>query len=87
MRKITSAVVTQNGAQRLTVNGREIDTVAYITYLPERNHYRDFAEASKTCNQEIGRVEPIWENTQKYAKIFKKYKKISQVLAELCDEE
>jgi xylulokinase len=50
-------------------------------------YYRDFVEASKTCNQEIGRVEPIWENTQKYAKIFKKYKKISQVLAELCDEE
>ena len=45
MKGITSAVITKNGAQRLTVNGHEIDTVAYITYLPERNCYRDFAEA------------------------------------------
>ncbi len=47
MNRITSAVITCNGAQRLVVNGNEIDSVAYITYLPEKNCYRDFAEAAK----------------------------------------
>jgi len=45
MERITSAVVTRNGAQRLTVNGAEVDSVAYITYLPEKNRYGDFAAA------------------------------------------
>ena len=45
MERITSAVVTRNGAQRLTVNGAEVDSVAYITYLPEKNRYSDFAAA------------------------------------------
>lgn len=45
MNKITSAVITKNGKQRLVVNGKEIDSVAYITYLPQNNRYRDFANA------------------------------------------
>lgn len=44
MPKITSSVVTKNGRQLLCVNGREIDSVAYITYLPKNNRYRTFAE-------------------------------------------
>ena len=45
MNKITSSVITREGKQILTVNGREIDSVAYITYLPENNRYEDFARA------------------------------------------
>ncbi|MBQ8431833.1 MAG: hypothetical protein IJX28_03010 [Clostridia bacterium] len=45
MNKITSAVITRDGKQLLTVNGCEIDSVAYITYLPENNRYEDFAKA------------------------------------------
>ena len=45
MNKTTSSVITRNGKQLLTVNGREIDSVAYITYIPENNRYEDFAKA------------------------------------------
>ena len=48
--------------------------------------FKDFDEASKVCQKVIGATEPIAENTQKYAKIFKKYKKISAFLTELTDE-
>jgi len=48
--------------------------------------FKDFDDASKKCQKIVGKTEPIAENTEKYAKIFKKYKKISQFLVELTDE-
>ena len=48
--------------------------------------FADFDEASKTCQKVIGETKPIPENTEKYAKIFAKYKKISKFLTELSDE-
>ena len=45
MHKVTSSVVSKDGVQFLTVNGQRIDSVAYITYLPENNRYEDFAKA------------------------------------------
>ena len=48
MNNITSSVITREGKQALTVNGQEIDSVAYITYLPDNNRYADFAKAGYT---------------------------------------
>lgn len=48
--------------------------------------FKDFDDASKTCQKIVGKTEPIKENTEKYAKIFAKYKKISAFLTELADE-
>ncbi len=48
--------------------------------------YKDYDDASKKCQKIIGETKPILENTEKYAKIFKKYKKISTFLTELNDE-
>ncbi len=48
--------------------------------------FADFDDASKTCQKVIAKTEPILENTEKYAKIFAKYKKISKFLVELSDE-
>lgn len=48
--------------------------------------FADFDEASRSCQKVVGATEPIPENTEKYAKIFKKYKKISKFLTELADE-
>jgi hypothetical protein len=48
--------------------------------------FADFDEASNTCRKVVGQTNPIPENTEKYGKIFKKYKKISQFLTELSDE-
>ena len=48
--------------------------------------FADFDEASKTCQKVIGETKPIAKNTEKYAKIFAKYQKISQFLTELSDE-
>jgi xylulokinase len=48
--------------------------------------FASFDEASKTCQKVIGETKPIAENTEKYAKIFAKYKKISKFLTELSDE-
>lgn len=48
--------------------------------------FKDFDEAIEICQKKIGRTEPIRENTEKYAKIFTKYKKISAFLTELTDE-
>ena len=48
--------------------------------------FADFDDASKTCQKVIGKTKPIPEHTEKYQKIFKKYKKISQFLTELSDE-
>ena len=48
--------------------------------------FKDFDDAIKVCQKITGKTEPISENTQKYQKLFKKYKKISQFLVELADE-
>ncbi len=48
--------------------------------------FKDFDDASKTCQKIIGTTEPIATNTEKYQKIFNKYKKISAFLTELADE-
>jgi xylulokinase len=48
--------------------------------------FADFDDASKTCQKVIGETKPIAQNTEKYAKIFAKYQKISQFLTELSDE-
>ncbi|MDD6995489.1 MAG: FGGY family carbohydrate kinase [Candidatus Borkfalkiaceae bacterium] len=48
--------------------------------------FKDFDEASAVCKKETGRTVPVAENTEKYAKLFKKYKKIAAFLAELCHE-
>ena len=44
MEKI-SYIITENGQQRLCVNGEALPGLAYITYLTERNCYQDFADA------------------------------------------
>ncbi|MBR7110595.1 MAG: hypothetical protein IKC83_01850 [Clostridia bacterium] len=48
--------------------------------------FRDYDDAIKTCQKVTGITEPIRENTEKYSKIFEKYKKISKFLVELADE-
>ena len=48
--------------------------------------FKDFDDAIKTCQRIVGRTEPIRENTERYATIFKKYKKISRFLTELTNE-
>ncbi len=49
--------------------------------------FKDFNDAVKTCNEITGEVKPIKENTLKYKKLFKKYKKISQFLVKLSNEQ
>ena len=48
--------------------------------------FKDFDDASKTCQKIVGETKPIAENTEKYTKIFNKYKKISAFLTELANE-
>ena len=48
--------------------------------------FEDFDSASAVCKKVVGTTEPIRENTEKYAKIYKKYKKISDFLVELANE-
>lgn len=43
--------------------------------------------AVEKCNEKTGETHPIAENTEKYAKIYKRYKKISAFLTELSHEE
>jgi xylulokinase len=52
----------------------------------EAGFFKDFDEASELCQKVIGETKPITENREKYAEIFKKYKKISKFLTELTDE-
>ncbi len=40
-----SYIKTENGAQRLYVHGKPLPGLAYITYLTDKNCYRDFADA------------------------------------------
>ena len=49
--------------------------------------FKDFDEASAVCKKETGRTIPIAENTEKYAKLFVKYKKIAAFLTEFCHEQ
>lgn len=48
--------------------------------------FKDFDDAIAICQKVIGKTKPIPENTEKYRKIFKKYKKISDFLVEITDE-
>lgn len=48
--------------------------------------FKDFDEASAVCKKETGKTVPVAENTEKYTKLFVKYKKIAAFLAELCHE-
>ena len=48
--------------------------------------FKDFDDAKAKCQKIVGQTKPIPENTQKYARIFEKYKKISSFLTELADE-
>lgn len=48
--------------------------------------FKDFDEASRNCKKIVGETKPIPHNTEKYARVFKKYKKISNFLTELADE-
>lgn len=49
--------------------------------------FKNLDEAVQTCNEKTGETRPIAEHTEKYASIFKKYKKISSFLTELSYEE
>ena len=49
--------------------------------------FKDFDDASARCQKVVGETKPIPEHTEKYQKIFKKYKKVSQFLVELVNEE
>ena len=48
--------------------------------------FKDFDEAVSVCQKVTGVTKPIQENTEKYNRIFVKYKKISQFLTELSYE-
>lgn len=43
--KITSKIITENDTQKLVINGKVQEGIAYITYLTKNNCYQDFAEA------------------------------------------
>ena len=48
--------------------------------------FKNFDDASAKCQKVVGKTVPIAENTEKYRKVFEKYKKISKFLTELADE-
>lgn len=48
--------------------------------------FKDYDHAISVCQKVVGETLPNAGNTQKYAKIFKKYKKISAFLTEIIDE-
>lgn len=45
MSKPVSYIKTENGTQVLYVNGKPLEGLAYITYLSDKNCYKDFADA------------------------------------------
>lgn len=45
MSNVTSFVHTKNGKQYMNINGKDMDGLAYITYLPENGRFGDFAAA------------------------------------------
>lgn len=49
--------------------------------------FKDFDDASKTCRKITGETKPNVENHKEYQKIFKKYKKISEFLVGLFNED
>lgn len=49
--------------------------------------FKDFDHASKVCQKIVSKTCPIKENTEKYKKQFAKYKKISNFLMELSNEQ
>ncbi len=48
--------------------------------------FNDYDDAVTVCQRVTGETKPISANTEKYSKIFQKYKKISTFLTELADE-
>lgn len=48
--------------------------------------FLDYDDAIAVCQNIVGETKPISKNTEKYEKIFRKYKKISDFLVELVDE-
>ncbi len=48
--------------------------------------FADFDDAKARCQKVIGETKPIPENTEKYQKIFAKYKKISAFFSELSND-
>ncbi len=48
--------------------------------------FKNFDNAIEVCQKITGRTHPNRENTEKYQKLFKKYKKISAFLVELSNE-
>ena len=48
--------------------------------------FKNYDDAVSVCQKVTGETKPIAKNTEKYAKIFKKYKKISAFLTELANE-
>ena len=48
--------------------------------------FKDFNDASARCKKVVGITQPNFENTEKYRKIFEKYKKISKFLVEISNE-
>ena len=48
--------------------------------------FKDFDDANAICQKAVGETKPIAKNTEKYAKIFEKYKKISTFLVDLSNE-
>ena len=50
------------------------------------NFFKDYEDALKVCNKQTGKVRPNKENHKVYAKIFKKYKKLSKVFTDLSNE-
>ncbi len=49
--------------------------------------FKSFESASNTCKVVLSNTQPIKENTLKYEKIFKKYKKISKFLVDMANEQ
>jgi hypothetical protein len=49
--------------------------------------FSDYEDASNKCKVVVSKTEPIKENTEKYSKIFSKYKKISQFIVDLTNEQ
>lgn len=49
--------------------------------------FKDYQDASNTCKVVTSQTSPIKENTEKYKKIFSKYKKISQFIVDLTNEQ
>ena len=49
-------------------------------------YFDSLDDAIAKCQRVVGETRPIRENTEKYVKLFKKYKKISNLLLELAGD-